>query len=326
MAAQVVAQRAGRLDRRHRRQRRIRYRPGQAEVGRFNQAALLQDQRPLNRVVQFTHVARPRVTHQARLSLRRETHRGMLHFTDVLGQQPLGQRHDIGGAFAQRAPGQREHRQPIVQIFAEAPRRHFPGQVTVGGGDHADIQGNRLAPAHALDFTFLQHPQQLGLQAQGHFRDFVEQQGAAIGLFELARLRCNGAGKRAFFVTEQGGFEHVVRDRRAVDRHERLIDPAGMLVDVTRQHFFTGARLPGNQHRRVTFSHPRRQRQQLRTGRFNRHRAFAVCRAQAAQRMACHQIKQGFGFKRLDQVIRRTLTHGIDGTLYRAVGGHQQHR
>ena len=46
-----------------------------------------------------------------------------------------------------------------------------------------------LAAAEAFDFAFLQHAQQLGLQRQRHLGDFVEQQRAALRLFELAGVR-----------------------------------------------------------------------------------------------------------------------------------------
>ncbi|MNP36705.1 hypothetical protein D3C76_1301130 [compost metagenome] len=149
----------------------------------------------------------------------------MLHFIDVTRQQALGQRQNIGATLAQRSPRQREYRQTIEQVFTETPGRHLPRQIAVGGRNNSDIQGNRLAPTDPLHFPLLQYAQQLGLQPQRHFRDFIEQQGAAIGLLELARLGGDGTGERALLVTEQGRFEHVVRNRRAVDRHERLAGP-----------------------------------------------------------------------------------------------------
>ncbi|EFQ61796.1 hypothetical protein PFWH6_4198 [Pseudomonas fluorescens WH6] len=250
----------------------------------------------------------------------------MLHFFDVVVQQALGQRNNVRRALAQRAPGQREDREPVEQIFTKAPRRHFTGEVAVGGGDHADIQLDRLARADALDFALLQHPQQFGLQAQGHLRDFIEQDRAAVGLFELARLGGDGTGERAFFVTEQRRFEHVVGDRRAVDGDERLLGAGRLLVDIPRKHLFTGTRFAGNQHRGITARHPSRQLQQLRTGRFKGNRALAVAGGDHAQGVPCHQLDQRLGFERLDQVIRRALAHRVHRPLHRAVGGHQQHR
>ncbi len=86
------------------------------------------------------------------------------------------------------------------------------------------------------------------MQAQGHFGNLVEQDSAAVGLFELAGLGRNGAGERAFFMAEQRGFEHVVGDGRTVDGDKRLLGATRLLVDIACQHLFTGAGLAGDQH------------------------------------------------------------------------------
>ena len=52
-------------------------------------------------------------------------HGGMVHFFDVLGQQSLGQRQNVGRALTQRSPGQGEDRQTIIEILAEASRRQL---------------------------------------------------------------------------------------------------------------------------------------------------------------------------------------------------------
>ena len=75
--------------------------------------------------------------------------------------------------------------------------------------------------AQPLDLALLQNAQDLGLQPKIHFRDFVEQQGAALRLFEFAGVRGERAGEGALLVAEQGGLEHVFRDRGAVDGDER---------------------------------------------------------------------------------------------------------
>ena len=100
----------------------------------------------------------------------------------------------------------------------------------------------------------------------------------------------------------------------------------GLLVNVARQHFLASTGLTGDQHRGITAGHSCRQLQKLGTGRLDRNRAFDVSCTDAAKRMSRHQIEQGFGLERLDQIIRSTLTHRIDGTLNGAVGSHQQHR
>src|SRR5690554_5549966 len=78
---------------------------------------------------------------------------------------------------------------------------------------------------YPLHLALLQYAQQLGLQRQGHFRYLVQQQGAAVGLLELARLGGDSSGEGALLVTEQGRLQHVLRNGCAVDGNERLIGP-----------------------------------------------------------------------------------------------------
>lgn len=76
---------------------------------------------------------------------------------------------------------------------------------------------------------------------------------------ELAGLGGNGAGEGTFLVAEQGGLEHVVRDRRAVDRDERLAGTRRLLVDIVGQDFLAGPGLAGDQHGGIAARDPRGQ-------------------------------------------------------------------
>jgi hypothetical protein len=95
-------------------------------------------------------------------------------------------------------------------------------------------------------------------------------------------------------VTEQRGLEHVVGDRRTVDRDERLAGAMRLLVDVARQHFLAGTGLAGNQHGGVAARDPRRQLQQLRTGRLEGDRPLVSTRPDA-QGMPRHQASSALG-------------------------------
>ena len=74
----------------------------------------------------------------------------------------------------------------MEQVFPEQPCAHPGFQVLVGGGDHPDVDPHRRMAADPIELAVGQHPQQAGLQVGGHVADFVEEQGAAIGLFEAA--------------------------------------------------------------------------------------------------------------------------------------------
>ena len=67
-----------------------------------------------------------------------------------------------------------------------------------------------------------QHAQQPRLQVRRHVADLVQEQRAAFGLLEApAPLRLR-TGERAALVAEQLRFQQLLRNRRGVDRDERL--------------------------------------------------------------------------------------------------------
>src|SRR6185369_6630186 len=107
---------------------------------------------------------------------------------DAYLEQMGGQRQDVVAALAQRVHRQRENVEPVIEVFAEAAAGHFGAQQPVGGGDDAHVERLGFAATDALDLALLQYAQQLGLQRQRHLRDFIEQQGATLRLFEFAGM------------------------------------------------------------------------------------------------------------------------------------------
>ena len=84
---------------------------------------------------------------------------------------------------------QREHRQAVIEVGAEAPLRTSLAQVAVGGGDHARSATRGAGLAHALVLAVLEHAQQLRLQLERQLADLVEEQRAVLRVLEVARLR-----------------------------------------------------------------------------------------------------------------------------------------
>ena len=79
-----------------------------------------------------------------------------------------------------------QHREPVVEVRAEAPHRHHLAQVDARGRDHAHVDLGHAVRAERLDFLLLQHAQQLRLHRHGHVAHFVEEERAAVGEHELA--------------------------------------------------------------------------------------------------------------------------------------------
>jgi len=74
-------------------------------------------------------------------------------------------------------------------------------QIAVGRGNDAHVGLDRRASANRRVFALLQHAQQTRLRLQRHVADLVEEQRAALGLFEPADAAVRGAGKGAALVT-----------------------------------------------------------------------------------------------------------------------------
>ncbi|MNE37267.1 hypothetical protein D3C80_1311120 [compost metagenome] len=160
----------------------------------------------------------------------------------------LEQHQDVIAALAQRWNTQRRDVQAVIQVGTEAPLVGGLAQVFLGRGNDADIQRDQLVAAQALDHPFLQHAQQFYLYIQAHALDFVEEQRAAVGKFELADTAFLRAGERTGLVAEQFAFDHRLGQRAGVDRHERPFAAAGQVVQRAGHHLFASARLTQNQH------------------------------------------------------------------------------
>ena len=142
-----------------------------------------------------------------------------------------------------------DHRQPVHQVIAEAPRRHLDLQVHRAGRQQLHIHPARLRAAHRPHLLVVEKAQQRRLQVQGQLAYLVEQQGAAIGTGDQADAAVAArTGEGAADMAEQFGLEQLIRQGAAVHCHEGPA-PATGLVGVAGQQFLAGAGLALDQHR-----------------------------------------------------------------------------
>ena len=194
---------------------RVRRRRLQVERDRI----VAQHEAALDAVLQFAHVAGPRM--RARRCKRSG---GKMLARPVLAIHPvekdLRQQFDVLPPLPQRRQAQHEHGQPKIEILAQPAVAHERFRGLVRGGHDADVHENLLAPADPNEAARFEHAQQLCLQFDRHFGDFVEKQRAAARALEIALVLARGSREGAAFVAEQFGFHEARRDGAAVDGHE----------------------------------------------------------------------------------------------------------
>ncbi len=98
-----------------------------------------------------------------------------------------------------------------------------------------------------LDFAGLEEAEEERLHAQAHLTDFVEEEGAAMGELQFARLVAIGAGEAALDVSEELRFEERLGQPRAVHGDERAMGAGRVHVDRARDQVLADAAFPGNE-------------------------------------------------------------------------------
>ena len=162
------------------------------------------------------------------------------------------------------------------------------------------------------------------MQAERHFGDFVEQQGAVLRLLEFSGLRLLRTGERAFFVAEQRGFEQAVGNRRAVDGDKGAVFTGRVMMDVTGDDFLADAGFAGQQNGRVGLRNARGERKEVTAGGIAGNDAFVV--QGIGQTVTRHVFKQRLRFEGLEQKVAGAAAHRLDGAVNVGEGGHQHHR
>src|SRR5213079_3657527 len=144
--------------------------------------------------------------------------------------EELDQLGDVRPPLAERRYGDADDVQAEEEVLAEAPGAHRRLEVLVGGGDDAHVGADRLPAADARELALLEDAQELRLERERHVGDLVQEQRAACGGLELADAPLDRAREGAALVAEELTLEELVRDGRAVERHEGSA-ARGVVVD-----------------------------------------------------------------------------------------------
>ena len=190
-----------------------------------------QDGHLLGRVFQLAHVAGPAVAGQKLYGLGRELQRRhAVLFAKIRRELPEKQV-NIPRTFAERGHRDRHLVQAVIQVLTEPSRSNGLPEIHVRSGHHADVGLQHLRRAYADELARLEDAEQPHLGGERQLRHLVEEDGTAMGLFEVPLPGLGGAGKRTFLVPEELGVDGAFRDGAAVHRDVGAVFAGGGVVD-----------------------------------------------------------------------------------------------
>lgn len=168
-------------------------------------------------------------------------------------KEVVDEERDVHSAISQRGKGQLHDVDSIVEILAELSGNQHLFEVSVGRCDHPGVGVLGVVGSQGVILSFLENSQQLHLDCGGYVSQFIQEDGASIGLCESPLLIPLGAGKRPPFVSEQLGFQQCFGERSAIHRDEGTAFSRAEIVNRSGSELFSRAAFPAKQHRAVGF-------------------------------------------------------------------------
>ena len=198
-------------------------------------------------IFQLADISRPKIIQQHFRSLRRQIfHRQTVQFGIFLDKM-FGQHQNIFRTVFEVGNINVHNVQTIIQVLTEGTVFNALCQIAVRSGNNARIDLNRGFAADAVNFFFLNGSQQLGLYADIHFGNFIQQQGSPGSFFKFADTAGHRSGKSAFFITEQFGFQQGFGNGGTVDGNKFFVGAFGVVMDKAGKNLFAGSGRSGQQ-------------------------------------------------------------------------------
>ena len=122
----------------------------------------------------------------------------------------------------------------------------------IGSGQNTHVHRSLNFASQAAQLVVFKHAQQLGLSADGHLANLIQQQSALFRQLKASCTALHGPGEGALFVAKNLALNQCLGDGRAVNGHERLGLARTQIMNATRHQLFSRAALTGNQHRSGT--------------------------------------------------------------------------
>src|SRR5262249_44677959 len=120
--------------------------------------------RAFNKVLQFTDIAGPLVSHQRIHCVRGNCVNSFIHPLRVKSREMPHQSRDVVNAVAKSRDLNWKYLQPVVEVFAKRSFLDHGGQVAMRGSDQTNVNLVRAVTSEPLELLFLQNAKQLRLK------------------------------------------------------------------------------------------------------------------------------------------------------------------
>ena len=181
---------------------------------------MAEDHGALDDVLQLTDIAGIGVPLKNGARIRIDVVDLLPEFPSVMDQGAHREGQDILNPLPERRQLECDDVEPEVQVFTKCSPCDLFFEIAIGRGDQAKIHRDIFRSSDSSKGAFLQNAKQLPLHPQIEIADLVQEQRAALGAIQKAKLALMGACKRAAFMSEQLAFKQVAGNGRAVDADE----------------------------------------------------------------------------------------------------------
>ncbi len=294
------------------------------------------DARMTNHVFEFTDVAGPIVLAEQQLGPIGEAGNRLAELAGKAGHEMTSEQRQVSVAFQQARSFELDHRKAIEQIFPKLLGGDHRAEITMGGGDDADVDLAGLQRTEALNFLILQGAEQLALGGQRHVADFVEKESAVVGVLKQADFILGRSGEGAFNVAKELAFKQRLDEGGAVQGNERTLGAGAEVMKGFGDELLAGAGFAAHENRAVVRRNPLNLGVEMPHCRaiadhagedrilgnvFFQFQSSLTGAMPAKQRVQASA--QGVGGNRLIEVVRGSFANGLDGGFGGVERGHE---
>ena len=191
-------------------------------------------------VLEFANISGPGVLQKNRLRAASQAGNILSIRIVIFLQEELDEEGNVFQALGERRNADLNGAETVEKIFAETAGENFSAKIAIGGGDEPDVDLLDFRRADALNFAVLNDAEELGLHGERSFTDFIEKNGASVGVFEETGPGISGAGESTADMAEELAFEEGVDQRGAIADRQTLLRNGADLMNGAGDKLFAG--------------------------------------------------------------------------------------